>query len=439
MRDPSLLNVLANALMAGEQDVRSIVSRIKRAAGKRGLPALAARYHAAFSGKVRPRRRDVIAFLQQDAGVPHIHSRGAQQISIRHRLTEPQTMLPVAAAQDWPIPAIASVGELCEWLRVTPGELEWFADLKGLNRKSGKSALGHYSYRLAAKRSGDFRMIEAPKTRLKLLQRQILTEILDKIPAHEAAHGFVKGRSIQSFAAPHVGQRVVLRMDLRDFFPSIFAARIQAFFRTAGYPDAIASFLCGICTHAVPEMVWREHRELLGVEKAFELRRLYARRHLPQGAPTSPSLANLCAYRLDARLAGVARSAGATYTRYADDLAFSGGDAFNRQVERFSDLVGAILLEEGFQPHFRKTRIMRQGARQRLAGMVVNRHPNIGRAEFDALKALLTNCVRHGAESQNREGVADFRLHLNGRVGFAETVNAAKGARLRRIFKQILW
>src|ERR1700677_5138680 len=102
MRDPSLLNVLANALMAGEQDVRSIVSRIKRAAGKRGLPALAARYHAAFSGRVRPRRRDVIAFLQQDAGVPHIRSRGAQPIAIRHRLTAPQTMLPVAAAHSWP-------------------------------------------------------------------------------------------------------------------------------------------------------------------------------------------------------------------------------------------------------------------------------------------------------------------------------------------------
>ena len=181
------------------------------------------------------------------------------------------------------------------------------------------------------------------------MQRSILAEILDSIPPHEAAHGFVKGRSIQSFASPHAGQRVVLRMDVRDFFPSISALRIQAFFRTAGYPDSVASFLCGLCTNAVPDAAWHEHRGALGVEKAFELRGLYRRRHLPQGAPTSPSLANLCAYRLDARLAGLADSAGAVYTRYADDLAFSGNDQFERQVERFSDLVGAILLEEELQ------------------------------------------------------------------------------------------
>jgi len=82
------------------------------------------------------------------------------------------------------------------------------------------------------------RLIESPKPRLKQIQRTVLREILEKVPAHSAAHGFVKGRSIRTFAAPHVGQRVVLRMDLRDFFPSLSGARIQTIFRTPSAFDA---------------------------------------------------------------------------------------------------------------------------------------------------------------------------------------------------------
>jgi hypothetical protein len=171
----------------------------------------------------------------------------------------------------------------------------------------------------------------------------------------------------------------------------------------------------------------------------FEARQLYARPHLPQGAPTSPALSNICAYRMDCRLAGLAKAAGTVYTRYADDLAFSGGDAFEHGVERFADRAAAIALEEGFSVHHRKTRIMRRAVRQHLAGLVVNERLNVERRDADRLKAILTNCVRHGPESQNREAHPAFRLHLDGRVGFIETVNPARGARLREIFEQIHW
>jgi retron-type reverse transcriptase len=170
-----------------------------------------------------------------------------------------------------------------------------------------------------------------------------------------------------------------------------------------------------------------------------EARALYAWRHLPQGAPTSPALANLCAYRVDCRLSGLAEAAGAKYTRYADDLAFSGDEKFNQCAERFALRAAAILLEEGFQVNHRKTRMMRRGVRQYLAGIVTNERLNVVRADFYRLKAILTNCARHGAESQNREGHPAFRMHLDGRVGFVEMVNPAKGARLRRIFEQIIW
>jgi hypothetical protein len=166
---------------------------------------------------------------------------------------------------------------------------------------------------------------------------------------------------------------------------------------------------------------------------------MYRRAHLPQGAPTSPALSNAMAYRLDCRLSGLARVAGAAYTRYADDLAFSGDEEFARGVERFALHAMAVAMDEGFTVHARKTRVQRQGVRQRLAGLVVNERLNVARDEFDRLKAVLTNCVRLGPASQNREGHAAFREHLRGRVGFVESVNPARGAKLRAIFERIVW
>jgi hypothetical protein len=208
-------------------------------------------------------------------------------------------------------------------------------------------------------------------------------------------------------------------MDLQDFFPCFTGARIQAVFRTAGYPEPVADLLGGICTNAVPRDICRAQP-------------LYMRPHLPQGAPTSPALANICSWRMDCRLAGLAKSAGAGYTRYADDLAFSGGADFERRVERFSTHVAAIVHEDGVAVNHRKTRIMRRSVRQHLAGLVVNDHCNIRRADFDLLKAILTNCARRGPGTENRP-------HLEGRIAFVESINAARGQRLRRIFEQINW
>src|ERR1035438_10092379 len=112
-------------------------------------------------------------------------------------------------------------------------------------------------------------------------------------------------------------------MDLENFFPSISGPRIQAFFRTAGYPGAVAGALGGICTNATPREIWRHHEFQFDPRQVIDSRALYRRPHLPQGSPTSPALANFCAYRVDCRLAGLAASAGAGYTRDADDLAVS--------------------------------------------------------------------------------------------------------------------
>jgi RNA-directed DNA polymerase len=355
-------------------------------------------------------------------------------------LNEPQPMLPVAAAETWNVPPIESIRALAEWLQLTPEELDWFADLKGLTyRDKATPQLRHYHYHLLQKGSGGIRLIEAPKPRLKELQRHILTGILDHIPPHSAAHGFRRGRSIKTFVAPHVGQRVLLRMDLRNFFPTISGPRIQALFRTAGYPESVADLLGGICSNATPLDTWRHLTFDIDRRDLQEARTVYRRPHLPQGAPASPAIANLCAYRADCRLTGLAQAVGAQYTRYADDLAFSGGEDFERRVQRFSTHVAAILHEEGFDVHHRKTRIMRQGVRQHLAGLVANQSVNILRADFDLLKAILTNCVRLGPETQNRDAHPNFRAHLEGRISFVAMINPNHGLRLRVIFDRIPW
>jgi RNA-directed DNA polymerase len=166
---------------------------------------------------------------------------------------------------------------------------------------------------------------------------------------------------------------------------------------------------------------------------------LLSHAHLPQGAPTSPALANLAAFPLDVRLTALARSMSATYTRYADDLFFSGDAGVARAADRLHVLVAAIALDEGFSINTRKTRVMRRGVRQRVTSIVVNDHPNIERREVDRLKAILTNCVRLGPQTQNREGVGDFRAHLAGRVAWVSMVTPARGAKLAALFRQIDW
>lgn len=392
---------LAQSILAGDCDEEAIAIRIRHTIGRHPgwVEPLAAKYVETFAGEIRPRYREVKEWLSV-----HLPARERRTRNVAHWVAGPPTMLPVSAAESWDLPPIETVGALTDWLQLNPGQVEWLADLKGRGYR-------HYSYRVLTKSSGGLRLIEAPKSGLKHIQRRILLRILDKIPPHPTVHGFVRGRSIKSFVAPHIAQRVVLRMDIEDFFPSFHGARIQAFFRTIGYPESVADLLGGLCTNQAPLLPWP---------------------HLPQGAPTSPALANACFWRMDCRLLGLAKSAGAAYTRYADDLAFSGGEEFQRCVERFPTHVAAILLEEGFAVNHRKTRIMRRGVRQHLAGLVVNERPNIKRRDFDLLKAILTNCARHGPGDQSRP-------HLEGRVGFVESIHPARGQRLRRIFEEISW
>lgn len=360
----------------------------------------------------------------------------------KHEL-RPALMQVVPAMRVWPgtetLPRIETVKELAQWLGVDVPFLLWMADLKDRNRRQKTSALQHYSLRVLTKLNGGVRLVEAPKQHLRHLQRAILRGILDLVPAHDAVHGFRKGRSIKSFAEPHANRKIVLRLDVKEFFPSISGPRVQAMFRTLGYPERVADLLGAVCTTTIPDAAWESVCEVLEPEEWQHLRVLYRRPHLPQGAPTSPALANLCALHMDKRLARFAETAGAVYTRYADDLAFSGEADFARSVERFAVHVATIAAQEGFRIQHRKTRLMRASVRQHLAGLTVNAGPNVSRVELDRLKAVLTNCVRHGVASQNRDGHDDFRAHLEGKVAFVAMVRPERAVRLRALLERIDW
>ncbi|MBB5057872.1 hypothetical protein HDF16_002578 [Granulicella aggregans] len=296
--NPQVVKALARCVLAGECSAESIAGRLAEVLGRqrRWIAPFAARYIKAFGGKTRPRNREVVAFFLADRRFCRVYDRDLVAMMSVSRFTPAAEMQPIAAAKGWGIPAIRNVGGLAEWLGISLADLEWFADLGQYEfRQDEASKLHHYDYQFRLKALGAYRLIEAPKPRLKDLQRQVLTWMLDRVPPHPAAHGFVRGRSIQTFAEPHVGQAVVLRIDLKEFFPSIRAARVQALFRTMGYPEPVADLLGGICTASVPRYALREMRQALPLAEFQELKTTYRRRHLPQGGPTSPSLANLCA------------------------------------------------------------------------------------------------------------------------------------------------
>ncbi len=382
-------------------------------------------------------REELAALILKHRGFANAwNDKGGPPMIRRYCLKPPVAVEKPAWLAAFGLPEIATSADLAQWLKITPGELAWYAD-KWRNDPAAPEGLRHYRYRWVAKRSGGLRLIEMPKLRLRAIQGQVLRKLLNLVPPHPAAHGFRLGHSCLTHAAQHAGKAAVIRMDLQDFFPRVPAPRIQALFAKLGYPEAVSDALARLCTHRTPGSVFND--SAVRTVLPSPVRTSFRTPHLPQGAPTSPALANLCAYRFDMRLDALAQSLGATYSRYADDLAFSGGPELAQAMDRFHVQVAAIALEEGFKINTRKTRLMRAGVRQQVTGIVVNRHPNMPRKEFDTLKAIFTNCIRHGPASQNRDGREDYRGYLTGRLAWLNMLNPQRGLRLRRLFEQIEW
>ena len=300
----SLVRGLAESFLSGRWDIDGLTERGSQVLGRRyrWLRPLARRVLASFPEEARPRVARLADFLWADE--PFRKACRKHPLALHFHEWPLAEMAPAPGPPaSWQVPAITSPAGLAGFLELEPAELDWFADCQARERSAAVEPLRHYRYRWVAKPSGSRRLIEAPKPRLKQLQRRLLDEIMVHIPPHEAAHGFRPGRSVLSFVEPHVGQTIVLKMDLRDFFVSITSGRVMAIFLTAGYPEPVARLLTGLCTNTVPLLVWNQEGPLeLDPSRSaagWQARRLYRQPHLPQGAPTSPALANLAAHRLD--------------------------------------------------------------------------------------------------------------------------------------------
>ncbi len=290
------------------------------------------------------------------------------------------------------LPPLDSPQQLAEALGLTVSRLRWLA----YHRDAATRI--HYTRFVIPKRGGGERAIWAPLPALKAAQRWILHHIAERLPVH----GFLPGRSTLTNAAAHTDARVVVKMDLKDFFPTVTLRRVKGIFRKAGYREQVATLLALLCTESPREVVTLE-----GQTYYVSL----GPRCLPQGAPTSPALTNTLCLRLDRRISGLAAHLGYCYTRYADDLTFSlpVGHQGKPRLGTLLGLVRRIVEAEGFRLNPEKTRVHRRGGRQQVTGLVVNGAgtPRVPRTLRRQLRAAVHN-LRRGKPL--REGETPARL-----------------------------
>lgn len=421
---------LTTALLAGEWAPGLMAARLVH---HLGCPTATATRIAlvavhAFPGAPRDQRRMLASVL---AELPEV-----RRLAARTNLTRSVVLGSPSAmgTMPWPVPRLDTTADLADWLGLSVPRLKWMCDVRGMEAQVADERLRHYRSRWLPTRSGG-RLIEAPKPLLALFQRRVLREILNAIPSHPTAHGFVRGRSVHSFVAPHVGRPVLVRVDLASFFPSVGAGRVYGVFRGAGYPETVAHLLTGLATTTTPLVVRRGP----GCNRDPGLQSRLRSPHLPQGAPTSPALANLCVHRLDRRLTGLATAFAAVYTRYADDLAFSGAQGLAGRGSSFLNAVNQIVRSEGFHLHPAKTRVATRARQQRLTGLVINERANLDRQTWDGLKAKFRDAAVNGPDVANRTGHAAFQAHLLGLLSWTELAHPIRAARLRADYDKIIW
>ena len=442
----ALAGELADAFLGGVWRAPDLAERAAGRLDRRPVWLDALAFAAVAMDRTTPvaRRRDLVelidAFLQHR--VPEVPAAEPPQILRRLEATARSASSRPAPSRDWATVELASVGELAERLELSEGQLAWLADVRSLERAVPREQLRNYRYRWVARRSGLPRLLEIPKARLKEIQRWLLHEILDRVPAHDAAHGFTRGRSVRTHAARHCHQAAVLRLDLRDFFASVSAGRVYGIFSAIGYPPGVAHVLTGLCTNTVPVAVSDELARPTDpslIPARFRLQRRLATPHLPQGAPTSPALANLAAFGLDRRLAGLAAASELRYSRYADDLTFSGVALTRRRHRPLIELVAGIAAEEGFRLHPGKSTLRTASQRQLVTGVVVNATPNVARDEYDRLRAVLHRLATGGPDGSAAGAPVEGQAQLRGRVAWVTSLNPGRGPKLHRLWDAIDW
>jgi len=236
------------------------------------------------------------------------------------------------------------------------------------------------------------RWIDAPSGELKRIQRALLDYLLYDLQPHPAAHGFFPGRSIVTNAQPHVGKKWVISFDVKDFFPSTSSKLVRNTLIKTGisHERAFWSYVADLCS---------------------------LDERLPQGAPTSPHLANLCFYPCDEILVDFATERGLDYTRYADDMTFSGSE----KPADLESILKKTLAPFGYFIADKKTKVMGRDRRQSVTGLVVNDKVALPRALRRTLRAIQHDARRQGlAGAVNRSGLVDSENELWGYLAFRQ-------------------
>ena len=322
------------------------------------------------------------------------------------------------------LPVLSTPADVANALGISISRLRWLAF------HSDAAQRVHYIRFTVAKKSGGVRELSAPHRDLAQAQRWIFQNVLQPLEMHDAAHGFVRGRSIRTNALPHVGRHVLVNADLHEFFPTITFPRVRGALQHLGYSPAAATILALLCTEAPRRTV-----EYAG--QTFHV--ATGPRALPQGACTSPALSNLISRRLDSRLTGIAKKLGWQYTRYADDLSFS-ADAESDPNSKIGYLLARIrhiTQDEGFVVNEKKTRVLKRSTAMSVTGVVVNRKPSVRRREVRRLRAILHNAHKHGLASQNRDQDPQFKSRLQGQIAFVEMIHPERGRELREAFQAL--
>jgi RNA-directed DNA polymerase len=251
-------------------------------------------------------------------------------------------------------------------------------------------------FKIPKKNKLEYRLISEPLPNLKNIQRWILKEILYVLEPSSYAKAFRQGYSIKDNARFHRNQEKLLTIDIQDYFGSINSKKVYMFFRSIGYANEVATMLANICT---------------------------LKDSLPQGAPTSPMLSNLITKRLDKRISGFTGENGIRYTRYADDLTFSG----DFQEGYIINVVKKILESEGFYINEKKTRVRKKNQRQEVTGIVVNEKMQASRHYRRKFRQKMHFIKKYGLESHvDKIGVEDkmsYLYHLLGIANFILNIN----------------
>lgn len=317
------------------------------------------------------------------------------------------------------LPYFPTVADLAQAMGISVNELRFLTFQRKVSR------VHHYKQFSVPKKTGGVREISAPMPRLKTAQHWVLHHILYKIAPNEAANGFVPTRSIVTNAQTHLKAETVINLDLQDFFPTIVYKRVWGLFRQFGYSVQISTILALLCTETKVD-----ETTLDGIKYFVQK----GERVLPQGAPTSPAITNLICRGLDKALTTIAKSYNLNYSRYADDMTFSGH--FDRdedldELREFMKTTRHIIASHGFIIHPKKVRIMGRGNRQEVTGIVVNEKPSLEAKKLKNFRALLFQIEQSGLKGKSwngKEGIS-MLYAINGFAHYVNMVIPEKGAR----------